>query len=102
MKNHAREYDDARRGYRSRASRGPVDGRGGAEIDELHLKYGACTPGTGFDNVENALRGQWTMNCERGKLQVAVTLAPTMPPAVQFLTVKPAPSAPAGVDACVP
>jgi hypothetical protein len=21
---------------------------------------GACTPGTGFDNVENARRGSWT------------------------------------------
>jgi hypothetical protein len=33
------------------------------------------------------------MNCERGKLQVAITLAPTMPPRVQFLSVRPAPAA---------
>jgi hypothetical protein len=32
------------------------------------------------------------MSCERGKLQVSITLAPTMPPAVQFLAVRPAPA----------
>ena len=58
-----------------------------AELDDLHAKVGACSTGTGFDYVENALRGDWTMSCERGKLQVAITLAPTMPPKVQFLTV---------------
>ena len=26
---------------------------------------GACSAGTGFDTVENALRGSWTMSCER-------------------------------------
>ena len=45
-----------------------------AEIDALHAQVGACRAGSGFDTVENALRGQWTMTCERGKLQVAVTL----------------------------
>ena len=34
------------------------------------------------------------MTCERGRLQVAITLAPTMPPTVQFLTVRPAPAQP--------
>ncbi len=33
-----------------------------------------------FDSVENALRGKWTMSCERGKVAAALTLAPTMPP----------------------
>lgn len=60
-----------------------------AELDELHATVGACTPGSGFDNVENALRGDWTIACERGRLQVAITLAPTMPPKVQFLAVRP-------------
>jgi CubicO group peptidase (beta-lactamase class C family) len=59
-----------------------------AEIDALRASVGACTPGSGFDSVENALRGQWTMNCERGKVQVAITLAPTMPPRVQYLDVR--------------
>lgn len=71
-----------------------------AEIDRLRATVGACTPGSGFDSVENALRGQWTMNCERGKLEVAITLAPTMPPTVQFLSVRPAPATPARTDAC--
>jgi CubicO group peptidase (beta-lactamase class C family) len=38
--------------------------------------------------VENALRGQWMMSCARGRLRVAITLAPTIPPKVQFLSVK--------------
>ena len=38
--------------------------------------------------VENALRGQWIMPCERGRLRVAITLAPTMPPKVQYLSVR--------------
>jgi len=70
-----------------------------AEIDRLRATTGACTPGSGFDYVENALRGRWTMNCERGRLEVAITLAPTMPPLVQSLSVKPA-SAASTTDAC--
>ena len=49
------------------------------EIDDLRAKLGACTAPARFDVVENALRGQWTMSCERGGLQVAITLAPTIP-----------------------
>jgi CubicO group peptidase (beta-lactamase class C family) len=73
-----------------------------AEIDRLRATVGACTPPGGFDIVENALRGSWTMTCEKGKLEVAVTLAPTMPPAVQFLSVKPAPAVPSRVETCSP
>src|SRR5215510_6956204 len=51
-----------------------------AAIDALHAQVGACTLGVGFDRVENALRGDWTMPCERGKLKLAITLAPTAPP----------------------
>jgi CubicO group peptidase (beta-lactamase class C family) len=58
-----------------------------ADLDALHAQVGACTAGSGFDRVENALRGDWTMSCERGKLKVAITLAPTAPPKVQFLSV---------------
>jgi CubicO group peptidase (beta-lactamase class C family) len=72
-----------------------------ADIDRLHESVGACTPGTGFDFVENALRGRWTMTCERGKLDVSITLAPTMPPKVQFLSVRPAPASPARTGVCV-
>ncbi|HXI27839.1 MAG TPA: hypothetical protein VNG89_05445, partial [Vicinamibacterales bacterium] len=55
-----------------------------------------------FDTVENALRGQWTMNCEKGKLQVAITLAPTSPPSVQFLSVRQAPAVPPRSETCMP
>ncbi len=71
-----------------------------AEIDRLHATVGACAAGSGFDHVENALRGSWTLNCDRGKLEVAVTLAPTLPPKVQFLSVRPAAAMPARADTC--
>jgi hypothetical protein len=57
------------------------------ELDDLRGRVGACRPDGAFD-VENALRGQWTMSCERGALRVAITLAPTMPPRVQLLGVR--------------
>ncbi|MCC7002056.1 MAG: beta-lactamase family protein [Gemmatimonadaceae bacterium] len=37
--------------------------------------------------VENALRGVWRMRCARGDLAVRITLAPTEPAQVQFLSV---------------
>jgi CubicO group peptidase (beta-lactamase class C family) len=59
-----------------------------ADLERLHAKVGACTaPPSSFDDVENALRGSWTMPCERGRLKVAITLAPTMPPTVQYFSV---------------
>lgn len=73
-----------------------------AEIERLRATVGACTAGSGFDTVENALRGSWTMNCEKGKLEVSITLAPTLPPTVQFLSVRPAPAAPPRSDTCAP
>ena len=73
-----------------------------AEIERVRAAVGACTPGSGFDSVENALRGSWTMSCEKGRLEVAITLAPTLPPKVQYLSVRPAPAAPPRTDACPP
>ena len=97
------KWDDAaggsHRGARTCSSIRAKDRRRAA-IDALHAQVGACTPGRGFDRVENALRGDWTMSCERGKLQVAITLAPTMPPTVQFLSVAPAPAEPPRAGAC--
>lgn len=58
-----------------------------AELATLGREVGPCQAGTGFTDVENALRGQWTMPCERGALRVSITLAPTMPPTVQYLEV---------------
>jgi CubicO group peptidase (beta-lactamase class C family) len=71
-----------------------------ADIDALRGSVGTCTPGSGFDSVENALRGQWTMNCERGKLRLAITLAPTMPPRVQYLDIRAAADSPPRTDTC--
>lgn len=71
-----------------------------AAIDALRSEVGACSAGSGFDRVENALRGDWTMACERGRLRVAITLAPTNPPTVQFLSVTRAPAVPPAAAAC--
>jgi CubicO group peptidase (beta-lactamase class C family) len=71
------------------------------ELDDLRAKVGACTAPASFDVVENALRGQWTMRCERGALQVAITLAPTLPPGVQYFAVRPAPSQPQPPGPCL-
>jgi CubicO group peptidase (beta-lactamase class C family) len=62
-----------------------------AELAGLTSQLGPCRLATGWDAVENALRGQWTMPCERGALHVSITLAPTMPPMVQYLEVSRAP-----------
>ena len=70
------------------------------EIADLRTKVGTCRAPDQFAFVENALRGTWTLACERGDLDVAVTLAPTMPPTVQFLDV--APSRPHARGACTP
>ena len=56
-----------------------------AELEELRSRVGACSPPERFDVVENALRGQWTLACERGKVEAAITLAPTLPPTVQYM-----------------
>ena len=58
-----------------------------ANIAALTSKVGPCTPGSGFAYVENALRGGWVLACERGQLRVDITLAPSMPPRVQYLEV---------------
>ena len=58
-----------------------------AELARLVEKVGPCRAGAGFDFVENALRGQWVIPCERGALRASITLAPTMPPTVQYLEV---------------
>jgi CubicO group peptidase (beta-lactamase class C family) len=69
------------------------------EIEALRAKVGACQAPAAFDDVQNWLRGQWTMPCERGALRVTITLAPTMPPRVQHLDVR---EVPAGSRATTP
>lgn len=60
--------------------------RRAARMKELNARHGACSAATTID-AENALRGRWRMPCERGWLDVIITLAPTMPPRVQFIAV---------------
>jgi CubicO group peptidase (beta-lactamase class C family) len=71
------------------------------ELEDLIAKVGQCAVPEKFDYVENALRGNWTMACERGKVEVSITLAPTMPPKVQFLSVRAAPAQPPMPGPCV-
>ena len=73
-----------------------------AAIESLRAGVGACHVPSAFDDVENALRGRWTMRCERGSLQVSITLAPTTPPKVQFLSVTTASAARAAAPQSCP
>jgi CubicO group peptidase (beta-lactamase class C family) len=54
----------------------------------LAEQHGTCRPATTID-AENALRGGWRMTCDRGWLNVYITLAPTMPPKVQQINITP-------------
>ena len=56
-------------------------------LEALRARHGACRADGPFV-VENALRGEWVMPCERGALRVAITLAPTTPAKVQHLSVR--------------
>jgi hypothetical protein len=71
-----------------------------AAIEALRARVGACRADQPFA-VENALRGAWTLTCERGALRASITLAPSMPPGVQFLSVVAVdPAAPRALGAC--
>ncbi|HEX6731670.1 MAG TPA: serine hydrolase domain-containing protein [Pyrinomonadaceae bacterium] len=54
----------------------------------LAEQHGTCRPATSLE-PENALRGEWRMMCDRGWLNVFITLAPTMPPKVQLISINP-------------
>ena len=54
----------------------------------LAEQHGVCRPATSI-KPENALRGEWRMMCDRGWLDVFITLAPTMPPKVQLININP-------------
>ena len=54
----------------------------------LAQEHGTCRPATSI-TPENALRGEWRMMCDRGWLNVFMTLAPTMPPKVQAIGIGP-------------
>lgn len=54
------------------------------DFETLREKHGPCRAESAIE-AENALRGKWTLTCERGQIRVGVTLAPTAPPSVQSL-----------------
>ncbi len=54
------------------------------EFQTLREKHGACRAESPIE-AENALRGRWTLSCERGQVRVNITLAPTLPPGIQLL-----------------
>ena len=70
------------------------------QVAAVRTRLGACRADDAFD-VENALRGAWRMACDRGALRVAITLAPTVPPKVQFWEISPVGQLPPAVDAAV-
>lgn len=54
-------------------------------IDKIEGEFGQCQP-SGDIHPENLLRGKFRLSCDRGFVEVAFTLAPTMPPKLQSLT----------------
>jgi CubicO group peptidase (beta-lactamase class C family) len=66
------------------------------EVAVLRERVGVCSAGSGFSYVENALRGQWVIPCERGRVLASITLAPVMPVKVQYMEFSAAP--PSGVQ----
>ncbi len=59
------------------------------ELEQLREQLGPCRSDEAFERIENALRGEWLLRCERGRARVAITLAPTLPATVQYLEVRP-------------
>ena len=62
------------------------------EFVRLRETVGECRERPGYLYSENGLRGDWLLDCERGIVHAAVTLAPTVPPAIQHLEVRVLPS----------
>lgn len=72
-----------------------------AEFAQLRAEVGECRDEGGWVSIENRLRGDWLLRCERGDLIASVTLAPVEPPAVQHLELRRAPpGGPAPARAC--
>ena len=55
------------------------------DIETLKARVGTCKEVTPVE-PENLLRGSFRLNCDRGTVHVKFTLAPTQPPAVQYLS----------------
>lgn len=55
---------------------------------ETSAAAGQCVRSDGYTRLPNALRGQWTMNCEHGPVLFEITLAPIQPPLIQHLELR--------------
>ncbi len=58
-----------------------------AQIVSVRDAAGGACADTGEFIAENALRGTWRLRCATGDLAVRITLAPTIPARVQYLSV---------------
>jgi CubicO group peptidase (beta-lactamase class C family) len=63
--------------------------RRAAQVAQVRAAAGGSCREEGPFVVENALRGAWRLRCARGDLAVRITLAPTEPAQVQYLSVVP-------------
>jgi CubicO group peptidase (beta-lactamase class C family) len=59
------------------------------QFKQLRTTLGKCRSVTPLE-PENALRGRWVMKCSNGRLEVFMTLSPTIPPKIQYLILTPA------------
>lgn len=67
----------------------PQERRAAAIAAQREAAGGDCRAEEGSLWVENALRGEWALQCAASRLRVRITLAPTTPPRVQHLSVSP-------------
>lgn len=80
------QWDDAKLTTLTTASffqDAPLDKRR-QQVEQLRASLGKCRSTTAIE-PENALRGRWRMDCQRGHIEVWVTMAPTVPPRMQVL-----------------
>lgn len=54
------------------------------QFEQLRKDFGSPVSNSTFI-AENALRGRWTMQCKKGRIEVFITLSPTIPPQLQFM-----------------
>ncbi len=57
-----------------------------AQFEQLRATFGKVRSITPLE-PENNLRGRWVMRCQRGRIEMFATLAPTVPPKLQYLEI---------------